>query len=290
MKLETVKLTEVRKATPSVLFARLEGGDPAIFEAHRLPGQTVRLKAGKAEAEIHLASQPAQRHFELLVEKGTEIAEELVRLDPGADLQVSAPFGDGFPAFEYRGHDLYLVGHGAGLGTVRSAVLYVLTERDAFGKVELLAEARFVDEIPFHDEFSAFQRAGVRVFQVIARADSGKWKKGEQAYVHDLLADLGLNASQSAVLACGPDDMLKGVQGVLREARVPPEKVHLFRIETAHVERSAEPERTRELLEKLSSEGLHGSGHQADAGDHSPSFELPSAQPRGTARAPYPRR
>ena len=35
--------------------------------------------------------------------------------------------------------------------------------------LNLLSEARFTDEIPFRDEFPAWQRAGVRVYQVLER-------------------------------------------------------------------------------------------------------------------------
>lgn len=285
----TVRLVDLRPMTPSTLQARLEGGPPALYEANRLPGLYVTVRAAGVAAPVGIASQPARRAFEILVEAATPFGKALAGLAPGADVEVTTPAGTGFPAFDFRRHDLYLVGHGAGLGPVRAAVLYALTERGAFERARLLAEAHFLDEIPYRDELPAWQRGGFRIYQTIARPDVGKWRRGEQAYVHDLLADLAPDPAKSVVFASGPADMLQGVQGVLREIDFPPEKLFIFEVEATTRERAWEPVRPAELLDKITREGVRGSGHQKDAPDHAPGFVTPKEQPRGQGLAPYQR-
>jgi NAD(P)H-flavin reductase len=288
-----VKITELRRATPGALHVRLEGGPLALYEAYRYPGMRVDVRAtggGKpAAGSVGIASQPERRYFELLVELGTPLGDALAALGPGAELEVTRALGSGFPAFEFRRHDIYLVGHGAGLGPVRAAALHVLSERGAFDQVRLLAEAHFLDEIPYRDEFPSWQRGGLRIYQTLARPDVGKWRRGEQAYVHDLLADLRPDPARSVVFAAGPADMLQGVHGVLRELELPPERLYLFEVESAARERAREAERPAALLAKLSKEGRHGSGHQKDAPDHAPGYVTPGEQPKGEGLAPYQR-
>lgn len=286
----TVKVADLRPETPHTIHVRLEGGPSALYEAYRQPGLSIFVRPpGGAAAPVGLASQPERRFFEVLVERASALGKALAGLAPGADVEISAPRGSGFPLLEYRRHDLTIVAHGAGLGPARAATLAALTERPAFGEVRLLVEAHFLDEIPYRDELPSWQRGGVRIYQCLARPDVGKWRRGEQAYVHDLLGDLRLDPERTVVFASGPPDLLQGVQGVLREIDFPPEKLYLFEIEPIVKERPDEPERPAALVEKITKEGIHGSGHHADAPDHAPGYVTPKEQPRGVGLAPYQR-
>jgi NAD(P)H-flavin reductase len=289
-KLTLATLAGIEPAARGALLARIEARSLDLFTAYRLPGMTVRLKAGDAgPVEVALASQPERRAFEALVARDSPLGEALAKRGPRSDVEISAPSGAGFPCFDFRRHDLYLIGNGLGLGPVRAAVLHALTERGAFDAIAVLAEARFLDEIPFHDELPAWQRAGVKVFQVLARPDMGKWKRGEGAYVADLLRERRLDPARSVVFASGTADMLRGVQAVCRAARLPPEKLFTFELIASGRERAREVERPAALLGKITPEGIYGSGHQKDAPDHAPGLRTPQEQPRGTGLAPYQR-
>ena len=47
--------------------------------------------------------------------KNYDIGVNLAKRGPGTEVEISAPFGTGFPAFDFRRHDVYLVGYGLGL-------------------------------------------------------------------------------------------------------------------------------------------------------------------------------
>jgi NAD(P)H-flavin reductase len=287
-----VKVAEMRPETPLALLLRLEGGPPGLYDEYTLPGATMVLRVpGRADSTgpAWLASPPGRRTFEALVEMATPLGKALAGLARGAELEATPPRGRGVPIFDYRRHDLYLLGHGVGLAPVRAIVLHALTERGAFDHVRVLAEARFLDEIPFRDDFPAWQRVGVRVYQTLARQDVGKWKRTEQAYVHDLLFDLRPDPARSVVFACGPADMVQGVQGVLRRLHFPPQKLWILEHEPLARERAREPERPADLFARIAKEGIWGSGHQKDAPDHSPGHVTPREQPKGEGLAPYQR-
>ena len=101
-------------------------------------------RSRRHQSERDAAETPGRRHFEALVECDGALGKALAKLGEGA-VEVSAPFGDGFPTFDYRRHDLYLAGHGLGLGPVRAAVLHALTERGAFEKLRVLEGADWKD-------------------------------------------------------------------------------------------------------------------------------------------------
>jgi NAD(P)H-flavin reductase len=284
-----LKIADIDPITPSLLLVRLGGDAQAFHEGYKLPGMRATLHAGTASGAVPIASQPGRPEIEVLVERKTALGDALARLPAGAEVELSGPAGTGFPAFDFRGDDLYVLGHGSGIGAMRAVLLHALVERGAFLRVCALVQSHYMDEIPFRDEFPAWQRGGARLYQSISRPDVGKWKRGEQAYVHDLLADLRPDPARSVVFAAGSPDMLQGVQGVLRAIELPPERLYLFELEAAERERAIEPERPRLLLDKVTKEGIYGSGHQKDAPDHSPSYATPHEQPVGAGLAPYQR-
>jgi NAD(P)H-flavin reductase len=286
-----VKIAELREETPLALHARVEGLPAALEKAYRSPGAVLFLRAGGAEpGPVWLSSPPGRPYFEFLVEKATPWGGAIAGLGRGAEVEVSPPAGRGVPVFDFRRHDVYLLGHGAGLGPIRAIVLHMLTERGAFDRVRVIAEARFLDEIPYRDDFPAWQRAGVRIYQTIARPDVGKWKRTEQAYAHDLFRDLAPEAARAVAIACGPVDFLQGVQGALRALRLSCERVFFLEHEPTVRERPREPERPEGLLAKISKEGVFGSGHQKDVPDHAPGHATPREQPKSEGLAPYQRR
>jgi len=288
--LEAAKLVSVTPATKAAVLIRIEARPPALFDLYKAPGMSIRVKLPGAGTElVPLASRPGERSFEVLVAKDSPLGKVALALKPGADIEISAPVGMGFPLFDFRRHDVYLCGFGIGMGPVRAALLAAIQERGAFNRLRVLCEGRYLEEIPFREEFPAWQRADARVYQILARPDMGKWKKGEGAYLHDNLRQLEPDAAKSVIFACGPSDMLQGVQGVAREARVPPEKLFIVEHMADVTERAKGVDRPKNLLDKITPEGIYGSGHQKDAPDHSPGYRTPLEQPKGAGLAPYQR-
>ncbi len=276
MDFQLLKVTEARRETPRAVHLRLEGGDAALYEACTLPAMAIPVDLGNGEtALVPLSSQPGRRHFEVVADVETPAGGRLGGLRPGAAVKVGKPEGPGFDVFGFRRCDVFLVAYGAGIGPARSTLLHILTERGAFDSVRLLYEARFLSGFAYRDDFPGWQRGHVKVYQVIQRQDMAKWRRGEEAYVHDLLRDLAPDPARSVVFASGPSDLLMGVQGAMRARRYPPERLFLHELEaTTETERVAVAAPIEHAKhETVSEEALDGSGHWEDAPDHSPVFE-----------------
>ncbi|GIW73440.1 MAG: hypothetical protein KatS3mg102_2982 [Planctomycetota bacterium] len=265
-------------ATHVVLGGRSAAAE-ALWASCDRPGMRVRLRAGEVEDEVGLASVPGAP-FELLLERASPLGDAVEALEPGAPLLCSPAFGHGMPLGQFEGHDLYLIGHGAGLGPVRGVALAALAERQRWRSVHVMCEAHFLRELPYRSEYPAWQRMGARVYQLFQRPDMGKWRGSEAAYIYEELRDLGPDPERSAVFAAGPPELLAGVAGVMRALEHEPRKLVLFERTTIAPERAREPERPAELLEKISLEGIWGSGHQCDVPDHPPVHSTPAEQPR----------
>ena len=105
--------------------------------AHERPGQVVKLHVPGGDAYFAVASAPsADGTLDLLLKRGGKVSDAaIVAAVPGATLQVTPPFGKGFPVAEAHGQHVLLFAAGSGIAPIRSVVQHVLAHRDAFDRV-----------------------------------------------------------------------------------------------------------------------------------------------------------
>ncbi len=288
METETLTVAELREQGRLAVHVVFEGEAKRLVAAHDRPGMRVRVRCGEIEQELGLASPPGEQPA-VLLERATPIAQAIEQAGAGAPVEVSEPFGWGVPLEAYEGCDLYLVGHGAGLGPVRAVALAALAEPGRFRTVHILCEAHFLNDLPYRDEYPLWQRHGARVYQLMQRPDMGKWRDAEAAYIYEELADMAPDPSRALVFAAGPEELLSGVAGVMRRIELDPDRLYLCELPTIAPERALPVERLKALLDKISLEGTFGSGHQADAPDHGPVYRTPHEQPSPRGLPPYKR-
>lgn len=281
------KATQAAHAHRSVQ-VKFAGAQRDFWRSFDRPGMRIRLKVKELEQEIGLASMVGEP-FEVLIELDSPLGKTLPTLAAGATVECTPAFGAGFPLADFEGHHLYLVGHGAGLGPIRTAVLYALSRRSLYRSLHVLVEAHYLNELPYRSEYPAWQRGGARLYQSMQRPDIGKWRDAEAAYVYEQLANLNIDNERSVVVVSGPDDLLSGVQSILRKRSFPPENLYLSEVPSLARLRASDCERPQELLDKVSTEARWGSGHECDVPDHQPVFERPTQQPEATGVPAYKR-
>jgi len=103
------------------------------------PGQFVMLSVpGIGEAPFSFASLSQKSgSFETIIRNVGKVTSALHTLAAGDTLGIRGPFGTHFPLEESFGKDIILLGSDIGLSTLRSAIGFVLENRDHFGKVFL---------------------------------------------------------------------------------------------------------------------------------------------------------
>ena len=211
-------ITDVRTDTPDVKTFRVltpDGKKP--FE--HMPGQCAMLSIpGVGEALFSITSSPTNREYmEFSIKKCGCLTSWIHMLEPGQQITIRGPYGNGFPVeTELRGKDLLFIAGGIGLAPLRSVINYCLDNRENYGKLQIIYGSRSKDDLVDYQEIidEWMKAENVEVNLTIDREQEG-WD-GHVGfvpnYVKELSPDLGMT-----VLRCGPPIMIKFSLAGLKE-------------------------------------------------------------------------
>jgi NAD(P)H-flavin reductase len=202
---------------------------PALAAAHVLPGQIVKIRAPVGEAFFALASAPGPGGLaDLLVKRGGRVADAVIaQAAPDAQLDMSPPFGKGFPVREAEGRDVLLFAAGSAIGPIRALVQHIVQHRDRFGRVTLFYGQRHGAEFAYLGEHLAWERRGVRVILCPSGADDA-WQgvRGRAQEVARSVAFGGAPPGDAVAFVSGMTAMVDDVRRTLAQSGVPPARVH----------------------------------------------------------------
>ena len=216
---ESPQLRAVRVALP-----------PDLERTHEWPGQVVKVRTTAGEGFFALATAPREDgREELLVKRGHPVSDAVVaRAAPEALLELTTPFGKGFPVEEAMGHDVLLFAAGSGIGPIRAIVQQVLARRDDFTRVTLFYGQRRGADFAYRREHLLWERAGVRVVLCPSGEDDA-WMgvRGRVQSVARTLAFGGASLEDAVAYVCGMTAMVDDVRRTLARAGLPPERIHV---------------------------------------------------------------
>jgi len=201
-----------------------------VAPEHQRPGQVVKVKVAPGEGYFALASAPAaDGQVELLVKRGGPVGDAVVSAgQSGAALQLTAPFGRGFPLETALGRDVLLFAAGSGIAPVRSLVQALMARRDEVDRVVLFYGQRRGAEFAYRSEHLGWERRGVRVV-LCPSAEDDTWP-GVRGRVQEAAHALdwgGARPAQASAFVCGMSPMVNDVRTALTLAGAPPEHVHV---------------------------------------------------------------
>ncbi|MCP3136093.1 ferredoxin reductase domain-containing protein [Pyxidicoccus xibeiensis] len=195
-------------------------GTPLVG-AHQRPGQYVRLRLPGLEPGLFAIASPPEHQgteWEFLIKDGSVLPDALIRLTPGARVQVTRPEGKGFPLERGRAHDVLLFATGSGISAIRSVIASIRREREAYGRVTLYFGARTPGAFAYWDELHEWEAGGIRVVRTVSQPGASGWQ-GLTGYVQ---AHLGEVPVQNAVaFLCGQSEMVQGVIAALQARGMP---------------------------------------------------------------------
>jgi len=172
------------------------------------PGQFVQVSVlGAGEAPISICSSPSQKGcFELCVRDVGLVTRALASLKKGDELGIRGPYGNSFPIEELHGRDFIFIAGGIGLAPLRSAINYVVDNKNDYGRVTILYGARTKEDIVFASELDKWSRQDkLDVFTTIDHPQDG-WT-GNVGVVTTLI-DKIKNQSKVKAFVCGPPIMI----------------------------------------------------------------------------------
>lgn len=215
--------------TPSFRGIRL-ALPPALAREHVRPGQVVKVRApGVGEGFFALASAPDPGGTaELLVKRGGRVADAAIAAArPRGALELTRPFGNGFPVEEAEGRDVLLFAAGSAIGPIRALVQHVIAHRNRFGRATLFYGQRHGAEFAYRPEHLGWERRGVRVVLCPSGEDDA-WV-GLRGHVQEVARSLafgGVAPADAVAYVAGMTAMVEDVRKTLATDGIPPERVH----------------------------------------------------------------
>jgi len=219
-------VTSTRRDTHDSATLELEAldGEPLAF----VPGQfTMLLAFGVGEVPISISGDPARPEvLQHTIRDVGSVSHALASASPGTVLGVRGPFGTGWEAERGRGGDVVVVAGGIGLAPLRPAILQVVADRAAYGRVVLLYGARNPEEILYPDEQRTW--AAQHGIDVEVTVDSAQhaWR-GRVGLVTQLIERAAFDPARTLGLVCGPEVMMRHAARSLADRGVPADRLRL---------------------------------------------------------------
>ena len=133
-------VTDVRVDTPDVKTFRVVGLDGKKPFEH-IPGQCAMLSVpGVGEALFSITSSPTEEAFvEFSIKKCGCVTNWLHDMEPGQEITIRGPYGNGFPVdTAFAGKDLLFIAGGIGLAPLHSVINYCRHYRSRYGKIDIV--------------------------------------------------------------------------------------------------------------------------------------------------------
>ena len=203
-------ITDVRRDTPDVKTFRVVTPDGKKAFEHK-PGQCAMLSIpGVGEAMFSITSSPTNTEFmEFSIKKCGCVTDWLHQAEPGQQVTIRGPYGNGFPVdTAFKGQDLLFIAGGIGLAPLRSVINYCRHYRDRYGRIDIVYGSRSKDDLVDYQEIIDEWCGDENVFVhlTIDREQEG-WD-GHVGFVPNYVKELGFDTNKTAVL-CGPPIMIK---------------------------------------------------------------------------------
>ncbi|MBK9708785.1 MAG: FAD/NAD(P)-binding protein [Acidobacteria bacterium] len=207
-----------------------EHGQDGMTGMHFQPGQFNMLYLfGAGESAISISGDP--RNKDVLTHTvravGT-VTRALARLKRGDVIGVRGPYGSPWPVVEAIGNDVLIVAGGIGLAPLRPVIYHLIAEREKYGKVTLLYGARSPVDILFRQELEKWRgRFDMQVEATVDNARQGQTWHGNAGVVTGLIPRAGFDPSQTTVMICGPELMMRFTIIELQKRGIEEDAIHV---------------------------------------------------------------
>ncbi|HDS09754.1 MAG TPA: hypothetical protein ENN73_05945 [Firmicutes bacterium] len=226
-----MKIVEIKDLTEDVRFFKVKSleGD---YDAPYQPGQfmMVSLNDGAGEAPFSITSTPSRPgSIEFGIRKVGKLTEKLFTYKVGDSFGMRGPFGNGFPVEKMRGKDILIVSGGLGSVPLRSLLLYILDNRNDFGKFTYLYGAKGIGEMVYKEDFLEMLSSDkLKLHLTVDKDNSGYEGKIEEGLVTNLFRYVtDINPENTMAAVCGPPVMYKFVVKELLKLNLPKSNILL---------------------------------------------------------------
>jgi anaerobic sulfite reductase subunit B len=219
-------VVSVERETTDIVTIGLVPFSPAERLPVFAPGQFNMVYAyGIGEVALSMSSDPYDDAVGHTIRAVGAVTSRLCELAIGSVVGVRGPYGRGWGMGDLVGRDVVIVAGGIGLAPLRPAIYRLLTERQRYGELLLLAGFRAPSDQCFGAELDTWRGAGMQVEVTVDYAEPG-WD-GAVGLVTTLLPHGPFHPSRTTALVCGPEVMMVAVARNLVARGVDPHRIEV---------------------------------------------------------------
>jgi NAD(P)H-flavin reductase len=191
------------------------------------PGQFAQVSIfGAGEFPASLPASPTESEVFFTIRRVGVATTALHQLQPGDRFAVRGPYGNGFPMESYFGRNLVFVAGGIGLIPLRSCIVYALSHRENYERIQIFYGAKTPQELMYLPKLREWERsAGIECHLTVDRADDS-WQ-GHAGVVGSLFKKPGVQVpvNKTTAFVCGPPIMFRFVIDDLNTMGLPDEDI-----------------------------------------------------------------
>lgn len=220
-------IERIEDETPDIKTFTIRPVEPIPFAA----GQFVELAVpGIGEAPFTPSSSPKISDFmEITIMRTGRVTDWLHNMKEGDELGVRGPMGRAYPIADFHGREILIVGGGCGVGPLRSLLLALIDDLDAYARIIVRYGARSADSIVFKDaQMHGWNQGDALDVMLTVDEECSNWD-GHVGMITDILEEdyLDCHASDGIAVMCGPPVMMKFGTDKLLERGYLPENIYL---------------------------------------------------------------
>ena len=199
------KIIDIRDETPDVKSFRVVGTDGKKLFKH-IPGQCAMLIVpGVGESMISITSSPTVEEYqEFSIKKCGCVTSWLHSAEPGQEIAIRGPIGNGFPVDTvFKGKDILVIAGGIGIAPVHSVVDYMMAHRSDYGRIQVIYGSRSKQDLvkldQIQNEWTASPNTSINLTIDNPQPD---WD-GHVGFVPPYVTELNPDPSMTVIM-CGP--------------------------------------------------------------------------------------
>lgn len=182
---------------------------------------------GAGESPIGIASSPMDKGIlQFTIKRAGRVTTTFHSCEPGMEVHVRGPYGNGFPMSDLEGSNVVIIGGGFAFTTLRSLTKFILhpENRDRFDNLTVIYGARSPGDLIYKPDLSEWEgRDDIELFVTVDKGDE-TWT-GREGFVPTVTQEVAPSSENAYVIVCGPPVMIRFTIPVLTELGFEPDRI-----------------------------------------------------------------
>ena len=182
---------------------------------------------GVGEVAISIVSDPDEpESLDHTIRAVGRVTKAIARLQPGDELGIRGPFGQGWPLDGALGKDVVIVTGGLGCAPVVGAIEYIFRRRNQYGAVKILHGVKTPHDLLYRERFDAWRRQPDTEVLLTSDQPDKTWHY-HVGVVTELFEQVAVDPARTMVLMCGPEIMMRLGVPILMQRGIPATAIYV---------------------------------------------------------------